>query len=157
MAEIEAFRGQDGTIDRTAWGHDIIARLIEQMDLSHAGISTREFCAIYWGSDREVDLELMFYVGQQLQIARGILENASRPLFLLNSNFRWYVVPPDDPAMARRFIVNRTRRILRAYERIERTVTIGKTTYRIPSADALIEAIEGQAPSMKKLQKALEC
>lgn len=152
MPEIDPFIDAAGGIDRVAWGHDIIARLMEEMELAHGGISTREFCRLYF--DRE-DTETMILVGQQLQGVRHTLENAATPLFLLNSHYRWYVVPPDDEAMARQFIVNRTRRILSAYERLGRAANIGKSTYQISDTDTLIQAIEGQAPTMRGLGNAL--
>ena len=152
MPAIDEFRDLTGAIDREAWGHDIIARLITYMEDGES-VSTRELCGIYFERD---DIETVILMGHQLQIVRGMLENAQTPLFLLNSHSRWFLVPPGDHIRAMEFIVNRSRRMLRAYERLQGNVQIGRATYQIPDSNRLIQAIEGQEPAMEQLGEALD-
>ena len=145
---LNEFRDITGGIDFSAWRSDIIARLMEEPD---TGISTRELSREYYGDE---DLVSLISIGQQMQAVRGMLHE--RNLLLLNSSRRWYLVPPGDSARARQFIVERTRRMLRAYAHLGRFVGIGRETYELPDTDTLLQAIEGNAPSIAQLREALD-
>ena len=149
---INEFRDTAGGTDFSRWRYDIILRLLDNMDGDRSGISTREFCREYF---QRQDLETVILVGQQLQVVRAMLQDRATPLLLLNSNQRWYVVSPGDPARARQFLVDRTRRMLNAYMRLGRVAEIGRTTYALPDTDGLLRAIEGSGPGMGQLREAL--
>lgn len=156
MPRIDEFRDEiAGQIDFAEWRLDIRAMLRNAMEMGGLGISTREFCSEYFENEY---LETVLMVGNQLQIVRRELENEATPHFLLNENRRWYMV--NDPARARQFLVNRTQRMLRQYERLERYVEIGRITYALESysqdTENLIRAIETSEPGMRQLREALE-
>ena len=77
-------------------------------------------------------------------------------MFLVNRGYRWYIAPPDEPASARAFLLNRTQRILNAYVRLQRYAEIGQETYALPPTDMLIRAIEGSEQAMNQLEAGLE-
>ena len=145
---INEFRDVTGTIDFARWRDDIIGWLLQK---TADGITTREFCKEYFG---KTDIETMLRVGVQLQAVRATL--LDRGLILLSSNYRWYLVPHSDSARARQFIVNRTRRMLNAYARLNTFVEIGKQNYALPDSDDLLKAIEGNEPGMRQLRDSLD-
>ena len=144
-----------GGINFPAWRLDIVARLWDDLEGDRAGISTREFCREYFGDGND-DAENMLLMGAQMQHARRILEERATPLLLVNIGYRWYIAPPDNPAMARGFIVNRTRRMLNLYARLTQYSEIGQVTYALPPTDNLIQAIEGSDQAMNQLEAGLE-
>lgn len=152
MPLINDFRDITGGIDLERWRADIILRLRDDMDNDREGLTTRGLCQIYFEND---DLETVIFVGQQMQAVRQMLQNEQTPMLLLNSHFRWYVVPPGDTAQARQFLVNRTRRMLNAYERLGTYAEIGRTTYELSETDRLLIAIEGSEPTMGQLEESL--
>ena len=91
-----------------------------------------------------------------MQQARRILQERPVPMFLVNISYRWYIAPPDNPAMARGFILNRTRRMLNLYVRLQQYSEIGQGTYALPPTDTLISAIEGSEQAMGQLEAGLE-
>ena len=132
-----------------------MARLWDDLEDERAGISTREFCREYFGAGND-NAENMLLMGAQMQHARRILEERAVPLLLVNIRRRWYIAPPNDLAMARGFIVNRTRRMLNLYARLAQYSEIGQATYALPPTDNLIQAIEGSDQAMNQLEEGLE-
>ena len=155
MARIDEFKNIAGVIEFEDWHNDIKGMLREAMEAGGYGITTRDICDEYYD---DLGLEELLFVGQQMQIIRGQLEQEPTPRFLLNENRRWYMV--NDPERARAFLVNRTRRMLNQYERLGRYVNIGRITYALEAysedTEALIRAIETNEPGMRALREALE-
>ena len=144
-----------GGIDLNRWRLDIIARLWDDMEGERVGISTRDFCTEYFGVGND-STENMLFMGAQMQHVRRMLEERPVPMFLVNRSYRWYIPHPSDRAMARGFLLDRTRRIVNAYIRIQRSVEIGQETYALPPTDTLIMAIEGSEQAMEQLEAGLE-
>ena len=153
MPLIDNFRDLTGAINFAQWRFDIVLRLLDDMDGTQEGLTTRGLCRIYFDAD---DTERMIVTGDQLQAIRRILERRSTPLLLANRNRRWYIVHPNDPAAARGFISERTRRMVRAHLRLERYSQIGQETYQLPSDDNLLQAIRGADPAIRQLAAAIE-
>ena len=153
MPLINDFRSITGAIDFTRWRNDIILRLLDDMGNAQEGLTTRGLSQTYFEND---DLETVILVGQQMQAVREMLQNRNTPLLLLNSHFRWYVVPPGDTARARQFLVNRTRRMLNAYVRLGQYVEIGRMTYELSEVDRLVIAVEGAGEAMGQLGEAID-
>ena len=85
MARIDEFKNIAGVIEFEDWHNDIKGMLREAMEAGGYGITTRDICDEYyddWG------LEELLFVGQQMQIIRGQLEQEPTPRFLLNENRR---------------------------------------------------------------------
>ena len=152
MPLIDDFRDITGAINFAQWRFDIIIRLLDDMDNAQEGLTTRGLCRLYFDA---VDTERMIVTGDQMQAIRGMLEARATPLLLANRNRRWYIVHPNDPAAARGFISERTRRMVRAHLRLGRYSEIGQETYQLPSDDGLLQAIRGADPTMRQLAAAV--
>ena len=152
MPLIDNFRDISGAINFAQWRFDIILRLLDDMDNTQEGLTTRGLCQLYFEAD---DTERMIVTGDQMQAIRRILEGRTTPLLLANRNRRWHIVHPNDPAAARGFISERTRRMVRAHLRLGRYSEIGQETYQLPLGDNLLQAIRGADPTMRQLAAAV--
>lgn len=152
-AEINEFMDEFGHVDRNAWRHDICGRLLQDAADGYNGFTTQDLCMTYFGY---VDLEKMLWVGDQMQAVRNMMEHRPIPAFLVNHRQRWYLVPAEDQARARGFVVDRANRFVRSSDRLGRYSRIAQQTYGLPAGDPLLIAIDGMKPALEEIRQTLE-
>lgn len=152
-AEINEFMDEFGQVDRNAWRHNICGRLLQDAADGYNGFTTQDLCMVYFGY---VDLEKMWWVGDQMQAVRNMMEHRPIPAFLVNHHRRWYLVPAEDRARARGFVKDRVERFARSGERLERYSRIAQQTYGLPAGDPLLKAIDGMRPALEEIRHTLE-
>ena len=152
MAVISEFTDDGGAVDTNAWRRDIIGRLLIDMDNGLDGLTTRDLCMLYFGY---ADFEKKVWMGDQMQLVRQMLQDRQTPLILRSYGYRWYIVKPSDWVSARGFMLDRAKRWIRGYERLETVSEIVQGTYALPGNDPLVEAIEGTEPGVRRVERAL--
>ena len=146
---INEFKDVTGKTNYAKWREDIIGWLLQRVE---DGITTHEICREYFGRDTSIETKLR--VRLQMQIVRGVL--LDRGLFLLSNKRRWYLVPHEDSARARRLITDRAKRLANSFDRLERLVDMGRQNYALPDPDLLLRAIDANERTMRQLRAVLD-
>lgn len=150
-AAINEFKDKTGHIDFNKWRHDICARL--QMDNAAEGLTTSDLCMIYFGY---ADLEMKFWINDQMQAVRQMLQERALPLILRSHRSLWYIVNPNDKGAAKMFIRDRAHRFTNLHKRLRKYSEIGQETYRLSANDRLLTAIEGATISVHRIEQVLQ-
>ena len=146
-AELRRFITGGGRIDLASFRQDLMGRFLTDNVGFDNGISTMELTNSYLGN---TDLENRLFMENQLQIIRGTLMD--RGVILRNAHYRWHVVA--DTAEAKKFLINRTLRWVRAYGRLETTSDVAIKTYALPASDSVVQALKGTKSLVEKVKQA---
>ena len=145
MAEIDKFRNpMEPGYDLWALRHDILTRLVNDYAGPENSVTTAQLTRLYFG---RVDFESKWFIGQQIQACRQILEDNG--LLLRSHHFHWYVVSSDQEAKG--FIDERAARFVRAHQRLVKATDIAVDSYGLPAGDRLVQAIQGATPMVEQI------
>lgn len=154
MPEIYQFMNPlTNSIDMNAWRHDICARMQVDYQGPENRTTTRDLCRLYFGY---VDTEKLMFMGDQMQVIRGMLMERQIPMILRNAGGGWYVVHPEDVGGARGFVERFATRFIRAGRRLQRYSDVAQQTYQLPESDPLVRAIEGSQSTLDRVERARE-
>lgn len=146
-AELRRFITKGGQIALGALRQDLMGKFLTDNVGFDNGISTKELTEDYCG---DTCLENRLFVENQLQIIRGIL--IDRGIILRNAHYKWHVVA--DTAEAKKFLINRTLRWVRAYGRLETTSDVAIKTYALPASDSVVQALKGTKSLVEEVKQA---
>lgn len=136
-----------GAVDWSAFDEDIRGKLITDHLGFINGISTAALARYYF---RRTDVEACLVMEAHLQSCRAALMD--RGIILRNAYRRWHIV--DNAAEALGFIVNRTRRVVRAYGRTTAVSEIATLQYPELAMNPVLKALGSAERSIKRLKKA---
>lgn len=138
-----------GRIDWREMREDLRARLQTDHLGFVNGVSTVALARIYF---RRTDVEACLIMERELQAARAVLMD--RGIILRNAYRRWHIV--DNAAEALGFIVNRTRRVVRAYGRTSAVGAIAAQQYPELAMNPVLQALGSAERSIRRLKEATE-
>ena len=144
---MKRFITRGGQIALGASRQDLMGKFLTDNVGFDNGISTKELTEDYCG---DTCLENRLFVENQLQIIRGIL--IDRGIILRNAHYKWHVVA--DTAEAKKFLINRTLRWVRAYGRLETTSDVAIKTYALPASDSVVQALKGTKSLVEEVKQA---
>lgn len=136
-------------VDWQAFREDLRGRLLTDHVGFANGISTTALANHYC---RRTDIEACIVMERELQSARAVLMDSG--IILRNAHRRWHIV--DNAAEALGFIVNRTRRVVRAYGRTTAVSVIAAQQYPELAMNPVLEALGSTERAIRRLREATE-
>lgn len=138
-----------GYVDWGGFREDLRGRLLTDHRGFTNGTGTVALARIYF---RRTDVEACLVMEGALQSARAVLMD--RGIILRNAHRRWHIV--DNPAEALGFIVNRTRRVARAYGRTRAVGAIASQQYPELAMNPVLQALGAAERSIRRLEEATQ-
>jgi len=138
-----------GAVDWPALREDLRGRLLTDHVGFANGTGTVALARIYF---RRTDVEACLIMERELQSARAVLMDSG--IILRNAYRRWHIV--DNAAEALGFIVNRTRRVVKAYGRTSAVGAIASQQYPELAMNPVLQALGSAERSIKRLKEATE-
>lgn len=138
-----------GSVDWASFNEDLHGKLLTDHIGFTNGISTVALARYYF---RRTDVEACLVMEAHLQSSRAALMD--RGIILRSAYRRWHIV--DNAAEALGFIVNRTRRVVRAYGRTTAVSALASQQYPELAMNPVLQALGSTERSIKRLKEATE-